>query len=271
MIARVSDNGHDAFELEIAVARRLRLAGVPVPPFIDLIQPELDGTQAVLLQERSTGQTLRAFASASLPARSADSIERAGALLARVHACSASGFGPLIAADRGQAAHLSDWFVDGIDAAALRIRNSNVQMENETAEALAIMVAHRSLLDGASPGLVHGDWSPDNILVDAGGEPVAVVDFEAAKSGPPALDLGWWDCMFDSAETPSDALVRGYRRAGGAVDGTTNALRHLTVIRIALLFAAWASGRPDVRGEWASERLRRDLAEASRWSVVQRP
>lgn len=270
IIARVSDKGHRAFDLEIAIAQRLRSAGVPVPAFRDLIRTEVDGVEAaVLLQERSSGQTLGSFASASAAAGRTESVERAGELLARVHTCAASGFGPLVSPDRGQAARLSDWFVDGIDATALRARKTDAETAKQTAEALAIISAHRGLIDGSSAGLLHGDWSPDNILVDALGEPVAVVDFEAVKSGPPALDLGWWDCMFDSPATPSDVLVRGYSRSGMTLDSTTvGVLRHLTVIRIALLFAAWAAGRPGVRGEWATERLNRELAEASRWRAA---
>lgn len=269
IIARVVDKGPDAFDLEIAIAQRLREVGVPVPPFRDIIRTDAGGAQTVLFQEQSTGQTLRSRAPAMLPAERSRSVERSGELLARVHACTASGFGPLVSADHGQAVRLSDWFVDGIDAGALRVRNSDAWTARQTEEALALIEAHRTVIDGSSPGLLHGDWSPDNILVDSLGEPVAVVDLEAAKSGPPALDLGWWDCMFDSELTPSDALVRGYRRQGmGGDDRVLDALRHLTALRIALLFAAWAAGRPDVHSGWATERVCRELADAPRWSVV---
>ena len=269
IIARVSDRGRDAFDVELAVAARLRAAGVPVPPFRGLVELTLDAPRAVLLQEKSSGQTLRSFASATPSRRGTDSVERAGELLARIHSCSTSGFGPLVSAERGQAARLSEWFVDGIDPVALRTRNSDPYLAEQTAHALSLIAAHRTVLDRCSPGLVHGDWSPDNVLVDEGGKPVAVVDFEAAKSGPPALDLGWWDCMFDSPATPSDALVRGYQRVDIGVDSqTVSALRHLTVLRVTLLFAAWAADRPDVPSEWASERLNRELSEAPRWSAV---
>jgi hypothetical protein len=47
----------------------------------------------------------------------------------------------------------------------------------------------------------------DSVLSD--GCITAIVDWEAAKSGPPELNIGWWDCLFDVRRTRASRLIDG--------------------------------------------------------------
>lgn len=62
--------------------------------------------------------------------------------------------------------------------------------------------AHRDFLDTGGPGLVHGDFRPENLLVDAEGRLTAVIDWEAAKSGP-----------HEQAPSPLHGVIRGAKPA----------------------------------------------------------
>lgn len=48
------------------------------------------------------------------------------------------------------------------------------------------------LLAGREPVLAHGDYGPQNVLVDERGEVSGVLDWEDARIADPALDLAWW-------------------------------------------------------------------------------
>jgi aminoglycoside phosphotransferase (APT) family kinase protein len=64
--------------------------------------------------------------------------------------------------------------------------------------------------------LVHGDFSLSNLLIDEQGEISAVLDWEFAKLGNPASDLGW----FHAAATRLDsweAFLEAYRKAGATL------------------------------------------------------
>lgn len=63
-------------------------------------------------------------------------------------------------------------------------------------------------LGGAAPVLSHGDWSPDQVLVDGGA--VRIVDLDRACVAPPERDLGAW-----LASGGSPAMLEGCASAGG--------------------------------------------------------
>ena len=71
---------------------------------------------------------------------------------------------------------------------------------------------------------------PHNILVGDDGRVCGVLDWEAAKSGPPAFDFGWWDWYGRHRSTPwpTERLLERY----GDVPDDTDELRRLVVLRI---------------------------------------
>jgi hypothetical protein len=81
---------------------------------------------------------------------------------------------------------------------------------------------------GQQPVLVHGDFSPDQILVR--GPAVRIIDFDRARTSDPAMDLGSFAAVEEVAD-PGGAgpeaggrktarLIEGYREAGGHVPPT---------------------------------------------------
>ena len=70
--------------------------------------------------------------------------------------------------------------------------------------------------------VTHGDYRLDNLLfaTDAGGYPVAVVDWQTVSTGPGLSDLSYFigaGLVTDDRRTHEDALVREYHRAMRAV------------------------------------------------------
>ncbi|WP_427015714.1 phosphotransferase family protein [Pseudarthrobacter sp. P1] len=79
---------------------------------------------------------------------------------------------------------------------------------------------------GAQSGrkvLVHGDFSPDQVLVD--GAAVRIIDFDRIGTGAPELDIGFFAAAEEIADRgtggggpggpKTDSLMAGYLRAGG--------------------------------------------------------
>ncbi len=89
------------------------------------------------------------------------------------------------------------------------------------------------MLARQAPGLVHGDIQPFNLLVHEG-RIAGVLDWEAAKSGPPAFDFGWWDWWSVARQTPwtTDQVVDAYDPNGRLDRAEINAIRELVQVRI---------------------------------------
>jgi len=109
-----------------------------------------------------------------------------------------------------------------------------------------------------TPQLAHGDYSPSNVLFE-GTDLRGVLDWESAKSGPPAIDLSWWDRLTDPP-VATDAILSAYRRVRPIDPEPLGLLRRLCRLRIRVGHFAWtaASGRP--RGAEAVAGLAEALA-----------
>ena len=73
-------------------------------------------------------------------------------------------------------------------------------------------------------GLLHGDLSPDQVLVDrSGGAPrIRLIDLDRSGTGSLGADLGSWlaACLTGRDEHVGAALLAGYAAAGGIVPGS---------------------------------------------------
>jgi aminoglycoside phosphotransferase (APT) family kinase protein len=85
--------------------------------------------------------------------------------------------------------------------------------------------------EASAPGIVHGDYRLDNVLIDSAGRPAAIIDWEMATLGDPLTDLALLvayqklgrltggDVVFDAASAPGhlteDDVVDRYRVRGG--------------------------------------------------------
>lgn len=137
--------------------------------------------------------------------------EGLASLLRRIHAIPIEhGFGTLTAELAGTDHTLPGWF-------STRVRNEASDVSTSPADgrmldaALAALDGARELLACQAPGLVHGDIQPFNVLVK-GKKVTGILDWEAAKSGPPGFDFGWWDWWSDAFHTPwtTDKLLDAY-------------------------------------------------------------
>jgi hypothetical protein len=165
-----------------AIAGRLAAAGVPVAV------PQRLGAGASATQwwgsgDLSSGQdaTLTAMAGRALAALHAARVgaTRRGPAPAEVAAEAASAVGSLLPELRGRA-----------QALAARIPSL--------------------LAFGSGTVLAHGDFAPDQVLVD--GRDIRIIDLDRVASAPPERDLGSFLARGGEA-----SLVDGYRQAGGRV------------------------------------------------------
>ncbi len=262
LIARLGDERNVRFAVESALIRHCADAGIPVPVLRHVgVEETTDGTAALMVQEKAAGEPLSRHAQRMGPEQGAEAVANVGETLAAIHDVRTTGFGPLDSELQGATTRLSEWFIDGLAgklADARRIEPDAGPVLDQAAELLS---AHRDLLDGCEAGLVHGDFSPDNVLVDEHGHVTAVIDWEAVKSGPPEMDIGWWDCFFDTPSTPVDRLVEGHQRHAPFDPARLAALRHLTVLRIMVSHFSWSLSAGDPGGlRQARERLTRELA-----------
>jgi aminoglycoside phosphotransferase (APT) family kinase protein len=81
----------------------------------------------------------------------------------------------------------------------------------------ALRVSSRTVPSGA-PALVHGDFSPDQVLV--GGAEIRLIDFDRAAIDTPERDLGSFLAVADllGLGELGAAMLDGYASAGGVVD-----------------------------------------------------
>lgn len=189
-------------EREAAMLTALAAAGVPTPaPIADRTGAAigtLRGKPAALFPWREGGMRCQASVS---PA----DVAALGAALARFHAVGygRGAFGP----GRFQRSDL--------ETRLTRIAASpDAAFHTLAAPLRASLAAVDDARDRALPsGLVHGDLFRDNVLFDAGGELVALLDFESAFEGTFAFDLAV--CLL--SWTYGDALDLGLARA--MIDG----------------------------------------------------
>jgi len=271
LIMRLADPARNRFALETEVLRRVAATGaVPVPAIRRTgVETAPDGETAVMVQERVPGVPLRDYAADRSRREAHAAVERAGEALAAVHAVPTEGFGSLTEELRGSHGRLGEWFIDLLAPKTEAARGIDPESAALLDRAFDLLAAHRPVLDAAAPGLVHGDYSPANLLVDDTGRLTGVIDWESAKSGPPGLDIGWWDCFFDTPRTPTARLLAGHERHVPLDPARLAALRHFTVIRVMIAHYTWTLTVNDPNGiRTAADRLRAELADSGAWALA---
>lgn len=140
--------------------------------------------------------------------RSAEHERAAGALLAALHAA------PVPAGASEGAGDRAEQLRQAAEAVAA-IAPDEAERARRIADAARETIARRG-----ERALVHGDFSADQVLVSAAGEP-ALVDLDRAGVGDPLADIACWAADRIARRDPRGeaALVEGYRAAGGAAPG----------------------------------------------------
>ncbi|MER6951602.1 phosphotransferase [Nonomuraea sp. NPDC000554] len=266
-IVRLADARRARFDLELALAGPCAEAGVPVPVVRHVGVEEMEQEAvAVMVQDKAAGETLSSLAGRLGPQAAAAILRQAGEVLASIHCVPTEGFGSLNADLRGPSTTFGAWFVDSLDGKLAQARRIEPDAGPILDQAMDLLHAHRDLLDDSPAGLAHGDFSPDNILA-ADGRVSAVIDWEAAKSGPPELDIGWWDCFFETPATPVGRVIEGYELSKSFDPSRLSVLRHLTVLRVMIGHFSWTLSVGDRDGvARAAERITQEVGGAHRWS-----
>ncbi|WP_432190857.1 phosphotransferase family protein [Streptomyces sp. bgisy027] len=267
VVVRLSAPQRARFDIEASLVERCRDAGVPVPA-IRYVGSEdtVAGPVSIMVQDRVAGETLREHAKRIGPEGAGNAVRQAGEVLARIHQLSTTGFGSVDASLHGTDSKFGNWFIDGLQAKLDDARRIEPTSDRILDRAMALMHAHRAMLDDCSPRLLHGDFSPDNVIVESGSI-AAVIDWEAAKSGPPEMDVGWWDCFFDSPLTQARELVSGYERRSKFDPERLTTLRHLAVLRIMIGHFSWTLSVGDPDGiKHAAERIALEVDTAASWA-----
>lgn len=79
---------------------------------------------------------------------------------------------------------------------------------------------------GQQPVLVHGDFSADQVLVD--GAAVRIIDFDRVRTSDPAMDLGSFAAVEETAKPGGGGAVTGGRRTAHLIEGYRAAGGHVS-------------------------------------------
>lgn len=192
---------------------------IPTPHML-LLRHSGSGKEArsICVETRLSGQTLHSLVERG-QLNIADTypyVKAAGALLAQVHSIPTTGWGRINAKGVGTLPHWSDLLSPSIIEGAYQAAQKLDIAQQEITEAIHLFHAHTTLFEAITPCLLHGDFSPQQILVGAG-QITGFIDFEFPRSGDPAWDFAYWDYFtgrqpFRGSRFPTQWLLEEYRQ-----------------------------------------------------------
>jgi aminoglycoside phosphotransferase (APT) family kinase protein len=206
------------FEEECWALAQCHLIGLPIPQIL-LLRHDLPGDvpRVICVETRLPGQTLSTTLSSGQIDISETSslLVTVGAWFAHLHGIQTTGWGRINAHGQGQAATWTQQ-VEGSAQDASRAASLLGLAPEDVREALHLLQGHARLLEGISPRLLHGDLSPQQILVNEG-KVSGLIDFEFPRSGDPAWELAYWDYYtgrrpFRGVRLPTSWLLEGYQQ-----------------------------------------------------------
>jgi aminoglycoside phosphotransferase (APT) family kinase protein len=206
------ESAHDVGR-EYAALGALHPLGLPVPEPLALCEDRTVTGAPFYVMERIEGRLVDTAAAAEAFGRAARG--RAGreipATLARLHEVDLqrTGLAAMAPAE---------------DHAGRQLRRWSRQWEASRTRELPLIDEVAERLGAAVPGqpettIVHGDFTPNNLLMDADGEVAAILDWELWTLGDPVADLAWLGIWWppDAARAPLGAAPPS------AVDGAPSA------------------------------------------------
>jgi len=169
--------GHPSLYGQAAAMTLARDAGLPVPAVVH-VEDEM------LVYEYVDGRPLTAEDAASGLAF------QAGELFARLHSIAGTGLGPVQADGTSPGWENDAWFSGVVNQAErlLSAHRPTWGINRADIEDASDLLTH---LPPMRSQLVHGDAGVGNLIV-ADGRIAAVIDFDNAWYGDPAIDLAWW-------------------------------------------------------------------------------
>jgi aminoglycoside phosphotransferase (APT) family kinase protein len=236
-----------------AVAEPLRVAGVPIPA---LLLADLDATPPLAVFEAIPGKPSNVVAGEDLSGPIFVQIaEQMGSMLSIIGDLSTPGLPlPTLWSDPPLlAAEATRW----LPIAMTWIESADVNMLRSMIASVPSLFRHRS------PVFAHGDYGPQNVLID-GERITGLLDFEFARLADRLFDVAWWAWVV-RFHTP-DAFDRAWHpflRAAG-IDSTAahfaDRIQALQVLRILELIVD-----AEPRGEPAQEAWVDRLTATLRW------
>lgn len=208
------------FEEEKWALDQCVVLGIPTPQFL-LLHHSGSGNEArsICVETRLPGQTLHTLVERGIlsVADAYPFVKAAGALLAHVHSIPTTGWGRINAKGAGAGTHWSDLLNPSMIEGAYQAARKLDIAQQEITEAIDLLHTHTSLFEAITPRLLHGDFSPQQILVNTG-QVTGLIDFEFPRSGDPAWDFAYWDYFtgrqpFRGSVFPTEWLLEGYRPA----------------------------------------------------------
>jgi aminoglycoside phosphotransferase (APT) family kinase protein len=208
-VVRVATHPEHDLPLQIWVTEQCRSLGLPVPETLAVDLTPADGSPPLMISERMPG-----VSAYDAPLRQSERhavFEQMGKYAARLHCIALSGFGSLQPNGNGYAgsfASISAWICADIAAKLSELPDSVLPPERKTV--LQDRFAHeQAALERHQGVLLHGDFRFKNILLN-GLQVSAVLDFEMALSGDPAMDIAWLIYSDGKDDTDLAAVRRGY-------------------------------------------------------------
>jgi aminoglycoside phosphotransferase (APT) family kinase protein len=216
VVVRIHWHGSPHFEAEQWALNRCAEIGLPAPRFLRLqSDPSTTTPHDICVETYLSGRSLHSLvADGEMDVAGARPILiETGSILAQLHTIPATGFGRI---DGRGIAESKSWqaYVDQIPIERLQQAAQNVGVApSEISEARRLLHDHRAIWQDWSPRLLHGDLSPQHIMVwkkNVSG----LIDFEYPQSGDPAMDLAYWGYWspFQGTAFPLDWLLEGYQR-----------------------------------------------------------
>lgn len=251
IVARIPKFGKAKFRMERSLMTAASGGGIPVPTVIGLLN---EGSGApILLTTYVAGTTLEKVARTFNPDELSRVASEIGRTLARIHELNlGTGYGNLDDAMRGAADSFAEWFIGDLEPVVVRVKRALTGDAPAAAgldRAVSFISEHKHVLSGDDSVLLHGDYRSGNLLFD-GSTLVGVIDWEAAKRGPAALDFAWWDWATRQADVPieSEDLIAGYQEIRSLDLSTSGLLKGLALARIVISHLDWAirTARKDV-------------------------
>lgn len=214
VILRIGHNEKD-FQAETWAIEQARKQGVPTATILAIgtiptetkqlsysIQTPLSGTSLDILL----------WSERIAPARAQQLTVQAGALLAKIHAVSTTGYGQIDHLGNGAYPSLADWTTAHLakeqEYQELFARHG---LDTATLEKSLTILHDAPNILHATPQLLHMDYGPKHIFVDNDDCITGIIDFEGANSGDPVLDFASWDYWFKNA-APIDWIYEGYEQ-----------------------------------------------------------
>ena len=224
VVVRISHVEDPRFEAERWALDAARDRGVPTPRVLHL---ETGPERQACVEEMLPGVQLATLLGEGLPA---SVVEDLGALLGRIHEVSVDGFGYLQPDGRGWPIAFRDIMLDLLpEQDRLFAAAAHWQVpDRQVTRGLDLLAAHDAIYDWSDPRLVHGDFTPDNILVHDG-RVSGILDLQECSGGHPIEDLMIWDHVV-GRYLPLDRLLETYTERQ-VFDATYEPLFHLVLLR----------------------------------------